>query len=158
MEIIYAREPLPASIFLAGPTPRDAETKSWRPEALRILEELDFSGKVFVPEDRDKNREFELDQEYDHQVHWEWTALGGATVIVFWVPRELKKMPAFVTNVEFGLYIATGKVLLGAPEGAAKMGYLKALATRFNVPAYNTLEELLTQAIEKTKRPYGKEV
>ena len=153
MKIIYAREPIQSSIFLAGPTPRDAETKSWRPEALKILENLNYDGTVFVPEDRNQNRSFE----YDHQVHWEWNALGTSTVIVFWVPRELKKMPAFITNVEFGLYISTGKVLLGAPPNAAKMGYLKTLAERFNVPVYNTLEDLLVQAVEKTKRPYGKD-
>ncbi len=154
MEVVYAREPLQSSIFLAGPTPRDAETPSWRPEALQILEALNYDGKVYVPEDRNQNRSFE----YDHQVHWEWAALGAAPVIVFWVPRELKKMPAFVTNVEFGLYISTGKVLLGAPEGAAKMGYLKALATRFNVPIHDNLGLLLAQAVAKAKRPYGKEI
>lgn len=152
MEIVYAREPLAKSIFLAGPTPRDSETKSWRPDALSILEAIGFGGKVFVPEDRNAERHFE----YDDQVHWEWAAINQATVVVFWVPRELKKMPAFVTNVEFGLLASSGKVLLGAPDGAAKMGYLKALAHRFNIPFYSSLEQLLKQAVIKTQYPYGR--
>jgi len=41
MHPVYALEDLPdpcrASLFLAGPTPRDPVTPSWRPEALRLL-------------------------------------------------------------------------------------------------------------------------
>ena len=152
MEIIYARESLPRSIFLAGPTPRDEQTPSWRPEAINILQNLGFTGTVLVPEDRNNKREFE----YDDQVHWEWAAINQATVVVFWVPRELKKMPAFVTNVEFGLLATSGKVLLGAPDGASKMGYLKALAHRFHIPFYPELVQLLKQAVIKTQYPYGR--
>ncbi len=38
------------SIFLAGPTPRNKEVKSWRGEALEILQRLGFDGVVYVPE------------------------------------------------------------------------------------------------------------
>ena len=152
MKVVYARESLEKSIFLAGPTPRDTETESWRPEALKILETIGFDGKVFVPEDRNAKRSFE----YDDQVQWEWSAINQATIVIFWVPREIKKMPAFVTNVEFGMLANSGKVLLGAPEEAAKMGYLKALAHRFNIPFYGTLEQLLHQAVTRAFRPYGR--
>lgn len=57
MRIVYAREPYPAqnvrqTIFLAGPTPRDLLTPSWRRDALLILEALGFAGDVYVPEAR----------------------------------------------------------------------------------------------------------
>ena len=38
------------SIFLAGPTPRDKNTISWREEALLKLSELEFDGVVYIPE------------------------------------------------------------------------------------------------------------
>ena len=41
MEVVYARTPLRKSLFLAGPTPRDADTPSWRPLALELLEILE---------------------------------------------------------------------------------------------------------------------
>lgn len=67
MNVIYARQPLAKSIFLADPTPRSADVPSWRPEAVRLLdEEFRFDGTVFVPEDAAGSRSFE----YDDQVTW----------------------------------------------------------------------------------------
>ena len=38
------------SIFLGGPTPREENVASWRTEACKILEEMQFDGVVYVPE------------------------------------------------------------------------------------------------------------
>jgi calcineurin-like phosphoesterase family protein len=77
------------------------------------LESLGFNGTVFVPERSDKTVKID----YFDQVEWEYAALNEAKVIVFWVPRDMKTMPAFTTNVEFGLWIAKGKkVLYGRPR------------------------------------------
>lgn len=149
MNITYARTPLPKSIFLAGPTPRDPQTPSWRPKALEYLKET-FSGTVFVPEDSDQSWAFS----YDDQVEWELEALHSATVIVFWVPREIEHMPAFTTNVEFGLFAARRNVVLGSPPGAAKMKYLQAIATMYGLPICDTLEATLHTAICRTVRPF----
>lgn len=107
-------------IFLAGPTPRSPDVKSWRPEALRILADLKFDGNVFVPERSDWTVQFD----YYDQVEWEYDSLSLATIIAFWIPRELKSMPAFTTNVEFGLYIRQKPVVYGRPEGAPNTRYL----------------------------------
>lgn len=50
MQVIHALQKLPKSIFLAGPTPRDKNTPSWRPQALEILRDMGFGGPVYVPE------------------------------------------------------------------------------------------------------------
>ena len=141
MDIVYARQPLPHSIFLAGPTPRDSSTPSWRPEALRLLRELSYSGTVIVPEDEDY-----ANVDYDYQVGWEFDALSSARVIVFWVPREITKMPAFTTNVEFGMFLHSRKVLLGFPPEAEKMSYLEHHARVAGIPIFSTLRSLLTAA------------
>ncbi len=156
MEVVYTGEDMPEkftkSIFLAGPTPRNKEEQeSWRPDALQILEDKGFDGVVFVPEDR--NGEFKLD--YDDQVGWEEKYLNVADCIVFWVPRDLEpdskgypKMAAFTTNVEFGTWQSSGKIVFGAPPKATKNGYLKHYAEKFNVPMSDTLADTLNDAME----------
>ena len=152
MKIKYANQPLEKSIFLAGPTPRTKNVLSWRPEALQLLRKHQFNGTVFVPES-ENNKDFS-DWHYDNQVLWEWEGLNQATVILFWVPRNLKDMPAFTTNVEYGLTIHSSKVVLGFPEVAEKMKYLEALAKRFNIKTFNDLEKTIIASIEKTNNPF----
>ena len=135
------------SIFLAGPTPRADDVPSWRPEAVEILKSKGFAGDVFIPEDKSAERY----SDYDGQINWEWNGLDAATVQVYWVPRDLQTMPAFTTNVEFGLYAASGKCVLGYPKGAPKMRYLHALAEKYNMPIAHTLEETLQHALDVMK-------
>ncbi|MCC5612176.1 nucleoside 2-deoxyribosyltransferase domain-containing protein [Nostoc sp. CHAB 5834] len=151
MQVVYAQAPLETSIFLAGPTPRDKQTPSWRPEAVHILKELGFQGKVFLPET--ESGVFPPDS-YDKQIQWEWEALNQATVVIFWVPRKLKDMPAFTTNTEFGLLASSSKLLLGFPPEAEKMRYLDRLAQRYQIPVFETLRELLSAASMRTQDPY----
>lgn len=67
MQIVYAQETPPKSftraIFLAGPTPRSADTQSWRPEAVRLLQESGYDSIVFVPEPRNGKWETERSNE-----------------------------------------------------------------------------------------------
>lgn len=145
MQVVFALQPLPKSIFLAGPTPRDPSVPSWRPEAIRILEELKFDGHVFVPEADD----WASHDNYDGQIKWELRGLDRASVIVFWVPRDIKTMPAFTTNVEFGLYIKSGKVVVGWPKDTPKTGYLEHHAIKQGLPIHETLRETLEAAVLK---------
>lgn len=148
---VFALQRLPKSIFLAGPTPRDRATRSWRPEALRMLQDLGFEGQIYVPETAD----WVPHEHYEAQVHWEWEALNAATVVAFWVPRDLAAMPALTTNVEFGMLVRSGKLVLGYPLYAQKMKYLAKLAKRHGVPVFHDLEATLGEAVERTRRPFG---
>lgn len=142
MKIVYAREeiaPQAGGLFLAGPTPRSADVKSWRPEALSLLEAMGYTGTVYVPEAAN----WQPHDDYSGQIEWEWAALDAADKIIFWVPRNLQTMPALTTNVEFGLYVKSGKAILGYPPEAEKMRYLDALAKRFSVPVFSSLEQML---------------
>lgn len=156
MEVVYTGDEMPESftksIFLAGPTPRNKEeVESWRPDALKLLEDMGFDGVVFVPEDR----EGVFKKDYDDQIEWEEKYLNIADCIVFWVPRDLSldskdfpKMAAFTTNVEFGRWYDSGKIVFGAPEDAEKVSYLKYYADKCKAPVADTLTETLQNAME----------
>lgn len=148
IEIIYSDNDLPSkvtkSIFLAGPTPRDKETISWRKEAISLLKKLNYNGTVFVPESS-----VGVYDDYTHQVEWELAAMNRADIILFWVPREMEKMPALTTNVEFGSWVDSGKVVFGFPKEAEKVRYLEVLAKKNNIKCHNSLEDVLKEAVEK---------
>ncbi|OGZ06969.1 MAG: hypothetical protein A3D65_02335 [Candidatus Lloydbacteria bacterium RIFCSPHIGHO2_02_FULL_50_13] len=148
MHIVYAFEEAPTSyaksIFLAGPTPRDERTPSWRPKALRILEESDYDGVVFVPEARDGKWR----KDYDGQLEWEEKHLHLADCILFWIPRELTHMPAFTTNDEWGTWKYSGKCVFGAPADAPKTNYQRYYAKKLLVPNTETLEGTIMLALQ----------
>jgi 8-oxo-dGTP pyrophosphatase MutT (NUDIX family) len=160
MKVVYTGEEMPESftksIFLAGPSLRPGQEKemtSWREDALDILEHKDFDGIVFCPEAR--GQEFKEGFDYDDQVGWEEKYLNVADCIVFWVPRDISvddkgnlKLPAFTTNVEFGAWADSGKIVYGAPPKADKNNYLKHYAEEYKVPVAETLTETLDNAIE----------
>lgn len=141
-------EAVGSSIFLAGPTPRSAEVTSWRPHALDILKNLGFDGNVWVPERQDWSVKFN----YDDQIEWEWDGLDNCRVIAFWVPRSIPDMPAFTTNVEFGRYVTSGRILYGRPDGAVNTRYLDYMYEKQAcLKPINTLEELMKQASAMAK-------
>lgn len=150
MNIHYSRTRLPTSIFLAGPTPRSKDVKSWRPEAISLFEEFQFDGDLLVPEDSKQSWAFS----YDDQIEWELQALHSATVVMFWVPREIQTMPAFTTNVEFGLFAPRRNVVLGSPDGAEKMKYLQGVARLYSLTIQSTLRETVKASMELAQRPF----
>jgi len=149
IRVIYAQEELDALdncnliLFLAGPTPRDENTKSWRQEFLKVLEDSDFHGTVLIPEMRNP-KDWKENFAYDKQIEWEHNAMGIATDIIFWIPRELKKMPAFTTNIEFGYWLAKdyNKMIVGFPEGTPKNDYIKYQCIKNRIPLFKDMKSL----------------
>lgn len=144
MQIVYAGEALPTkmtkSVFLAGPTPRDKDVPSWRPDAIKMLEQAGFDGHVFVPEARDGVR-----PDYVNQMQWELDAMNTSDVVLFWIPRDMQTMPALTTNNEFGIWSAqdSGRVYLGAPEGAPHTSYQFKIAAQNDIPSFKDLGEMV---------------
>lgn len=151
MDVIYAGEDAPKviskSIFLAGPSSRGCceQDLNWRVKALRILEMLGFDGTVFVPLPR--NREFQ--HSYINQAEWETTHLNLADIILFWVPRDLERMPGFTTNVEWGIWCGSGKVTLGYPDYAQKTRYLAYHAEKNHIPVHHSLVENIKDVVSR---------
>ena len=154
MHIVYTNEDAPEvvtkSIFLAGPSPRKSTDPNWRAEAFELLEAAGYDGVVYAPIWRDgPPDDSDKPFDYDGQVAWETKYLNQADVIVFWVPRNMKTLPAFTTNVEFGMWYQSGKVVLGFPDDAPKMTFLYKKGEEEGIESFGTLDATLNAAIRK---------
>jgi len=153
-EVIRSRNPLPGhgpSVFLAGPTPKSDDVRSWRPAAIELIS-ANWSApetlSILSPEDSD----FNYDKHFDEQVDWETDARAMASAILFWIPRDVRTLPGFTTNVEFGLDVATSasRVVLGCPPDCPdpkQNRYLIDVAKRRGAPVLCTLAETVTAAL-----------
>jgi ADP-ribose pyrophosphatase YjhB (NUDIX family) len=150
IKVVYAGEEPPeewdASVFLAGPTPRRADVPSWRPDVIEEIEQRHKIGLlvVFVPEPPDGSRY----PAYDDQIAWEERWLDAADVILFWVPRAMSTLPGLTTNVEFGRYESSGRVVFGAPDDAEHVKYLKYHARQNGAPVTSTVQDTVGAALE----------
>lgn len=148
--VTWARQQLPAgpSIFLAGPTIDASDPEpSWREEAISLLTEAGVPN-VITPESFMGVRA----DSYGQQFKWECAARRIATVILFWIPRDVDRLPGFTTNVEFGYDVASHdrKVVLGAPPDCPnpeRNRYLIALAEAHSVPVRTTLGSAVGTAV-----------
>jgi 8-oxo-dGTP pyrophosphatase MutT (NUDIX family) len=147
MKTVYVDQPFPhsfhSSVYLAGPTPRNAEVCSWRPQALQLLESMAYDGVVFIPESQDGQRR----GDYDRQMAWELDAMRRSDLILFWIPAERETLPAYTTRTEFGLQVNSGKVILGIPQDAYKTRYMEQLAKKYRIAVHDTLEEIVEAAL-----------
>jgi ADP-ribose pyrophosphatase YjhB (NUDIX family) len=149
VKVVYAGQQPPsrwdASIFLAGPTPRRDDVSSWRPEALEEIGKQ-YTGDlvVFVPEPPDGTRY----PSYDDQIAWEERWLDAADVILFWVPRDMATLPGLTTNIEFGRYESSGRVVLGAPDDAQHVKYMKHHARQHGAQVTATMPDTVKATLE----------
>ncbi len=140
------------SIFLAGPSLRKPGITPWREKALQYLEDMWFTGTVFVPEkplSGSQEEDYEDSFNLVKQASWEWERLDKCSAIVMWIPRNLEYLPGFTSNVEFGRYVSSRRFFYGRPNSTLKTGYLDLLyrkETRGQRP-HHYLHELLKDTI-----------
>lgn len=150
---VMAREPFRdgLAVFLAGPTPERGTVPSWRPEARRQLGLHWIDHRVLTVYNPESRRGVRA-KRYEDQVHWEAAARHRATVVLFWIPRDMMTLPGMTTNVEFGYDIASRRrVVLGAPldcPNPERNRYLVYLANANGVPVRRTLPDTVAAAIE----------
>lgn len=98
---------------------------------------------VFVPESPDGG----FGGTWEAQVDWEDACLNTSDVIAFWIPRDMRTLPGLTTNVEWGRWESSGKVVLGAPPDAPATRYLRHYAVKHGVPTADTLERTMDAAL-----------
>lgn len=140
------------SVFLAGPTLRDnpGRLTPWRDEAIGVFKDFCFDGSLYVPEPYGGN--------YKEQILWEERHLDLCDCVLFWVPRNMKTLPGLTTNVEFGDWMRSGKVVLGFPSDAEHVSYLAHKAEKYSIPTSNCLVETVRSAIDMAIRSGPKNV
>jgi hypothetical protein len=151
VSVVWAREPIPSgpSVFLAGPTPRTEAVASWRPQAIQALDSAwkkPDTLHILAPENPGGLHH----SEYDDQIEWEWEGLDRASAILFWIPRDLRTLPGFTTNVEFGFVAGSGRTVLGCPPDCPdpeRNRYLIRLARRLGTPVTETLAQTAAAAV-----------
>jgi len=132
------------SLFLAGPSTL-VKGITWRNEALKILQDLEYDGVVYVPEFRNVTTIYDADKQF----HWERKGLFNSTSLIFWIPRKIPEILAMNTNVEFGYWVKSSKVLYGRPDESDNNEGLDMLYRyERNLEPHNKLEDLLKEAIK----------
>ena len=163
MTVVYSREDMPKdetkSMFLAGPVPRKEYELSWKKEALQILEEMGYNGVVYIPEDRVKvpyddnnikGEEMKRTFTLKAQLDWGYSCMCACDAIVFWIPREMRpdfEMIGLTTNVEFGRFLNSNKLFIGAPDEAPRNEYLH-LISEEKYTWHKTLKDTLKATVE----------
>lgn len=146
--IVHPNEALPSSgvaaIYLVGPVPRKTGEVRWHLEAIAALQAYRFDGAVIVPRTLDERAIQESDE---RQLSWEFQAQCRADVLLFWVPRDLVDMPGLTTNLEWGMWYDTGKVVIGIPPGAALTLPLRHAAQRAALEVCDTLDGTVQSAL-----------
>jgi len=142
------------SVFLAGPTPRSKDVSSWRPEAISIFKRhIETPLSLFIPEPNwNTGITFaQLNLNYGSEIiEWEHEALEKSDIILMWVPRDLDTMPAFTTNLEFGMFVKNKNFFYGRPDNAPKTRYLDFCYEKFTGrKPQNTLKDLIIEIIEQ---------
>jgi len=149
--IIYAQEDIKISrpsVFLAGPTPRSSNTKSWRPEAISYLSGHGLD--IIIPEFKNKVAlEGSLEKEF--QIQWEEKYMNLADIIIFWIPRNDTDLLGLTTNDEWGYWRAKNpsKLVLGVPPGSFRTDYQVFWAKKLDIPVFDNLKDICSFVIKK---------
>lgn len=109
------------SIFLAGTMPHQGQA-DWREQVIQALKETEYDGIVFNPDYSAIPENSRLN--YGDQILWEITAMKSSAIVCFWIDREFPTHPGLTTNVEFGYWVRSSKVLYGRPHDDEKCFYL----------------------------------
>ena len=147
MKVYYSNEKIKKgqkSIFLAGTTAQD-RNNDWRDKVVKLLEDKGFDGVVYNPD----YTELEVKNSYEDQLKWELKGIAESTAILFWIERDLPERPGLTTNVEFGYWLHSGRVVYGRPDSSEKCLYLDMLyKLKTGKTPSKTLEDVVNKVLE----------
>ncbi len=147
MKVYYSNEKIKKgqkSIFLAGTTAKDVNN-DWRNKVVELLESKGFDGVVYNPD----YTNLEIKNSYEDQLKWELKGVSEATAVLFWIERDIPERPGLTTNVEFGYWLHSGRVVYGRPDTSVKCLYLDMLyKLKTGKTPCKTLEALVDNVLD----------
>lgn len=133
-------------IFLAGSIEMGMAI-DWQDRFAKALE--DYTGTILNPRRRDWDSSWVQEAknpQFRQQVLWELSAQEGADLILLHFEPETK---APISLLELGLFHK--KMHVHCPRGYWRKGNVDLICSRYNVPMWPTLEDLLTVAQDRMK-------
>ena len=133
--VITAIEPVSAlgfKVFLAGAIDM-GNAVNWQDDVINQLSQR--TGLILV----NPRRPHFTPDTLDEQIHWELDALEKVDFVLMWFPKDAK---APISFFEAGLYLRSGKLLIGAEDGFYRRRNLEITCKRYEVPLYSTIDSL----------------
>lgn len=164
MQLVFSDDEFPnavsKTVFLAGPSPRYAEgstiqTDTWRHKAVDMLASLGFDGHVFIPLPKFAFYPGSATKgvfDYLKQIGWEQAAMDRADVLFFYVDRQADNQ-GLTTNIEFGKYVDSGRMIYTRPKSAQKVRYMDEMVIGKDKPFFVDLYSGLKAVVERLKKP-----
>ena len=106
------------------------------------MEKYGFENDVISPEWENNMRPDNWT--YEYQVDWEVKRIRICERILFWIPRDMEKLPCLTTNIEFGTVIGSKKKLWVGGNNVHN-NYIKTRLEMSGRKFYDNLEEMIKQ-------------
>jgi hypothetical protein len=121
------------AIFLAG-TIDMGTAAPWQASFVRELSDLD--GVILNPRRPDWDSSWtDDDPRFREQVDWELTALERCSQIAMWFEPNSASP---ITLLELGLFVRSGKLIVGCPPGFSRAGNVEITCARYGTPVYDS--------------------
>jgi hypothetical protein len=134
------------SVFLAGSIEM-GKAEDWQKTLGNKLIEKNFN--VFNPRREDWDSSWVQhyrDPNFSQQVNWELNALKISDYVIMYLEPQTTSP---ISLLEFGLYAPSNKLFMVCPDGFYRKGNVDIVCSLYDVPLYNTINELLNNHIFK---------
>ena len=133
-------------IFLAGSIEM-GKAEDWQAQVQKLManEEVELYNPRRDDWDSSWEQTIEND-EFRKQVNWELNAMDSSQVIIMYLDPETKSP---ISLLELGIHAQSGKLLVCCPDGFYRKGNVDVVCAKYNIPQYDTIEELVGAAIVK---------
>ena len=93
------------------------------------------------------------DPQFNQQVTWELDGIEGADIVIFYFDPTTKSP---ITLMELGLAANDphARVIVCCPDGFWRKGNVEMICDRFDIPLFNTYEEMVEQLIAAVESPH----
>jgi hypothetical protein len=105
----------------------------WQDHIISLL--TDLQNLVLI---NPRRSDFTADK-FDEQITWELAALEATDIILMWFPKD---SDAPISLLETGLYMRSGKLVLGVEDGYRRQRNLELTSQYYGVHTWGTLDEL----------------